>query len=106
MPDLPLVLLPAFPFDARLWDRVHIGLAEHAELITPDPRGFGGPPLGDAEPDLAVIAADVLALLDRCGLDRVLLGGCSMGGYVAMAVRRAAPERVGGLLLIDTKPTA
>lgn len=106
MPDLPLVLLPAFPFDSRLWDRVHTGLAEHAEVITPDPRGFGGPPLGDAEPDLAVLAADVLALLDRRGLDRVLLGGCSMGGYVAMAVRRAAPERVGGLLLIDTKPAA
>jgi pimeloyl-ACP methyl ester carboxylesterase len=34
-----------------------------------------------------------------------VLGGCSMGGYLAMAVLRLAPERVGGLVLIDTKAT-
>jgi pimeloyl-ACP methyl ester carboxylesterase len=102
----PLVLLPPFPFDSRAWDRVRLGLAEHARVITPDPRGFGRTPLDGAEPDLSVIAADVLALLDRLELDRAVLGGCSMGGYEAMAVLRAAPERVGGLVLIDTKHTA
>ncbi|HEV2782061.1 MAG TPA: alpha/beta hydrolase [Actinophytocola sp.] len=103
---IPLVLLPAFPFDSRLWDRARTGLAEYARVITPDPRGFGRTPLDDAEPDLAVVAADVVALLDRLSLDRVVLGGCSMGGYVAMAVLRLAPERVGGLVLIDTRPAA
>jgi pimeloyl-ACP methyl ester carboxylesterase len=34
-----------------------------------------------------------------------VIGGCSMGGYLAMAVLRAAPERVAGLVLVDTKPT-
>jgi pimeloyl-ACP methyl ester carboxylesterase len=102
----PLVLLPAFPFDSRIWDRARTGLAEHARVITPDPRGFGRTPLGGAEPDLGVMAADVLALLDSLGLDRVLLGGCSMGGYVTMAVLGAAPERVAGLVLIDTRATA
>ena len=102
----PLVLLPAFPFDGRMWHRVRTGLAEHARVITPDPRGFGRTPLGDAGPDLDVLAGDVLAMLDSLGLDRVLLGGCSMGGYVTMAVVRAAPERVAGLVLIDTRSTA
>ncbi|HEU5470056.1 MAG TPA: alpha/beta hydrolase [Actinophytocola sp.] len=105
MPWLPLVLLPAFPFDGRMWDRVRAGLADHVEMVTPDPRGFGRP-VGAAEPDVGVLARDVLDLLDERGLDRVLLGGCSMGGYVSMAVLRAAPERVAGLLLVDTKPTA
>jgi pimeloyl-ACP methyl ester carboxylesterase len=102
----PLVLLPAFPFDARMWDRVRVGLAEHARVITPDPRGFGRSPLDGAEPDLGVAAADVLAMLDELALDRVVLGGCSMGGYVTMAVLRSAPERIAGLVLIDTRPTA
>jgi pimeloyl-ACP methyl ester carboxylesterase len=102
----PLVLLPAFPFDSRVWDRARPGLAEHARVITPDPRGFGRTPLDGADPDLAVLAADVVELLDDLGLDEVVLGGCSMGGYVAMAVLRAAPSRVSGLVLVDTKPTA
>src|SRR3954449_4839220 len=101
---LPLVLLPAFPFDGRMWDRVRVGLADRVEVITPDPRGFGRP-VGGAEPDLAVLAPAVLGMLDERGLERVILGGCSMGGYVTMALLRAAPERVAGLVLVDTKPT-
>jgi pimeloyl-ACP methyl ester carboxylesterase len=48
-------------------------------------------------------AADVLAVADGLGLDRFVLGGLSMGGYVAFAVFRTAPERVLGLVLADTR---
>ncbi|MFI6096866.1 alpha/beta fold hydrolase [Lentzea sp. NPDC051213] len=86
-----LVLLHAFPLDARMWDV--------PGAITPDLRGHG-------EPDLDVLALQVVEELDARGLDSVLLGGCSMGGYVAMAVLRRAPERVKGLVFADTKHTA
>lgn len=102
-PDTPLVLLHAFPLDHRMWDGVRTGIAEHVELVTPDQRGFGGTPLGTEEPDLASVAADVItALAGR----RVLLGGCSMGSYVTMAVLRAAPELVAGLVLVSSRATA
>ncbi|WP_091670870.1 alpha/beta fold hydrolase [Amycolatopsis marina] len=108
MAELPLVLLHAFPVDARMWNPVREPLAARRRLITPDQRGLGRTPLPESEhePSLDVAARDVLAMLDRLELDRVVLGGCSMGGYVTMAVLRAAPERVGGLVLIDTKATA
>ncbi|MBB4908062.1 alpha/beta fold hydrolase [Actinophytocola algeriensis] len=102
-PETPLVLLHAFPLDHRMWDEVRPGIAEHIELITPDQRGFGDASLGDDEPDLATVATDVI---DRLGGRRVVLGGCSMGGYVAMAVLREAPELVAGLLLVSTRATA
>jgi pimeloyl-ACP methyl ester carboxylesterase len=102
-PDTPLVLLHAFPLDHRMWDGVRAGIAEHIELITPDQRGFGATPLGDDDPDLTAVAADVLTRLDG---RRVVLGGCSMGGYVAMAVLREAPEQVAGLLLVSTRASA
>jgi pimeloyl-ACP methyl ester carboxylesterase len=102
----PLLLMPAFPFDSRMWGRTRPGIAEHARVITPDPRGFGATPIDGAEPDLAVLAGDVVALLDRLELDTAVVGGCSMGTYVAMAVLRAAPQRVSGLLLIDGRQTA
>jgi pimeloyl-ACP methyl ester carboxylesterase len=101
----PLVLLHAFPFDARMWDRVVIGLASRVRVIMPDLRGFGRTPLA-GEPDLEVLARDVVAMLDELGLDRVVLGGCSMGGYVAMGVLRLASRRVAGLVLIDTRSAA
>ena len=91
-----------------MWNPVREPLAARRRLITPDQRGLGRTPLPDSEhePSLDLAAKDVLAMLDKLELDRVVLGGCSMGGYVTMAVLRAAPERVGGLILVDTKATA
>ncbi len=118
----PLVLLHAFPLDARMWNGARTHLEENARVITPDQRGMGESPLDGSpapslaeerasaravdQPSLDTAAADVLALLDVLGLPQVVLGGCSMGGYVAMAVLRAAPERVAGLVLADTKAVA
>jgi pimeloyl-ACP methyl ester carboxylesterase len=108
MADLPLVLLHAFPLDARMWNPVRGPLSSRVRLITPDQRGLGrtGLPETDREPSLEDAALDVLAMLDKLELDRVVLGGCSMGGYLSMAVLRKAPDRIGGLVLIDTKASA
>lgn len=106
--DLPLVLLHAFPVDARMWDGVRASLAAHTRVITPDQRGLGRSPmpLTDRAPSLEDAARDVVVLLDKLGIERAVVGGCSMGGYVTMALLRIAPERVGGLVLIDTKAAA
>ena len=108
MADLPLLLLHAFPVDARMWNPVRAPLSARLRLITPDQRGLGRSPLPetDREPSLDDAARDVVALLDKLDLERVVLGGCSMGGYVTMAVLRHAPERVAGLVLIDTRMSA
>ncbi|HVW40788.1 MAG TPA: alpha/beta hydrolase [Amycolatopsis sp.] len=108
MADLPLLLLHAFPVDARLWNPVRAPLSARLRLITPDQRGLGRTPLPETgrEPSLDDAARDVVALLDRLQLPQVVLGGCSMGGYLTMAVLRHAPDRVAGLVLIDTKMTA
>ena len=102
----PLVLLHAFPVDSRMWQAVRPELSAVTRFITPDQRGLGRSPRGDAEPSLDTAVADVLAMLDRFGLDRVVLGGCSMGGYLAMALLRVAPQRVSRLVLIDSRANA
>ncbi|WP_086819247.1 alpha/beta fold hydrolase [Allokutzneria sp. NRRL B-24872] len=102
-----LVLLHAFPLDSRMWDAVRSPLEAHFTVITPDQRGLGARPLGAAPvPSLDVVAADVVAQLESLGLERVVLGGISMGGYVAMSVLRQAPELVEKLVLVDTKAVA
>jgi pimeloyl-ACP methyl ester carboxylesterase len=92
-----------------MFDPVRDALAAKVRLLTPDLRGFGdGPSLSGPvpEPSLALLAEDVLAELDGSGIDRAIFGGVSMGGYIAMAVLRRHPERVAGLLLVDTRSGA
>ncbi|BCJ29846.1 alpha/beta hydrolase [Actinocatenispora sera] len=104
---VPLVLLHAFPLNAAMWAAQRDGLAAHARVITPDQRGFGdSTELGRADPDLDVVVDDLRELLDALSLETVVLGGISMGGYVALAFLRRYPERLAGLLLADTKATA
>ena len=103
---LPLVLLHAFPLSSAMWLEQRDILGGRCRVITPDQRGFGGSALGADEPSLGECAEDVLALLDRLELDRVVLGGLSMGGYVAMELMRRAPQRVSALVLADTKAAA
>ena len=101
-PDV--VLLHAFPVDATLWTPQRIALADAGfRVITPDLPGFGGSALPDATPSLDVMADEVAGLLDLLGVREAVVGGLSMGGYVAMAMLRRHPERVSRLVLADTK---
>jgi pimeloyl-ACP methyl ester carboxylesterase len=55
---------------------------------------------------MADLAADVAALLAALAVDQAVIGGLSMGGYVALALFRAAPQRFTGIVLADTRPQA
>src|SRR3954447_3632920 len=81
---LPVVLLHAFPLSSAMWLGQRDDLSDSCRVGTPDQRGFGGSPLGNDEPSLDHAADDLAALLDNLGVDQVVLGGLSMGGYVAM----------------------
>ena len=101
-----LVLLHAFPLSSAMWLAQREALTASYRVLTPDQRGFGHSPLGHDPPSLDLAADDIAALLDAKGLDRVVLGGLSMGGYVAMAFCRRHPDRLRGLVLADTKASA
>lgn len=102
-----VVLLHAFPMDSLLWvgQRKAVAAAGHL-VVTPDLPGFGGSARADGEPSLDVYADEVVHLLDHLAQPQVVLGGLSMGGYVAMNVLRRYPERVAALVLADTKASA
>src|SRR5690606_12733280 len=102
----PLVLLHAFPLSSAMWLAQREGLAGRFRVVTPDLRGFGGSLLGDEEPSIDVMADDVARLIRRLGLGRAVVGGLSMGGYVAMALCRRHPDLVLGLVLAATRAAA
>ncbi|HEX6888576.1 MAG TPA: alpha/beta hydrolase [Candidatus Nanopelagicales bacterium] len=103
----PLVLLHAFPMDGALWAAQRRALGrEGRRVITPDLPGFGGSPLSEAPPSLDVVADEVAALLDELRIERAIVGGLSMGGYVTMAMLRRHRQRVAAVVLADTKASA
>ena len=103
---VPLVLLHGFPLSMAMWDPIRTGLTETARVITPDLRGFGesDKPVGDYS--MASFADDVLRLIDALGLEKIVLGGHSMGGYVALRFAAAHAERLAGLVLVDSRAEA
>ncbi len=72
------------------------------DVFAPDLPGD----LVHGEPSLDAIADAAAAQLRAAGIDRVVVGGLSMGGYVALALLDRHPELVAGLALLDTKSTA
>jgi pimeloyl-ACP methyl ester carboxylesterase len=78
--------------------------ASNRRVISPDYPGFGRSPRPPAQPDVRYYAEQVRELLDKLKLDRVVLGGLSMGGYVAFACLRLFPERISALLFANTRP--
>jgi 3-oxoadipate enol-lactonase len=101
-----LVLLHAFPLNARMWD-AQLALADDGwRVIAPQYRGFDGAAGEPAATSIDDYAGDVIDLLDALHVDQAVVGGLSMGGYVAFAVLRHAARYVQGLVLADTKSPA
>jgi pimeloyl-ACP methyl ester carboxylesterase len=101
-----VLLLHAFPLNASMWVAQREALSDGYRVLCPDQRGFGGTQLGHDDPSLDEVADDVAAMLDARKVDTCVLGGLSMGGYVAMAFLRRHPDRVRALVLADTKAGA
>ena len=105
--DGPAVLLiHGFPFDRRMWRFQANALATAGlRVIAPDLAGFGQSE-GFSHLTMDGHARDLLQLLDRLHVPKVTVCGFSMGGYVALALAAAAPERLDGLVLVDTRAGA
>jgi 3-oxoadipate enol-lactonase len=101
-----LLLLHAFPVDARMWRPQVDALSEDIPIVAPNHPGFGG--AGDV-PDvmtMALAAASAMDALDAAGVQRALVCGLSMGGYVALELWRRSPEQVIGFVFADTRSGA
>lgn len=101
-----LVLLHAFPLNARMWEQ-QSALAEHGwRIIAPTFPGFDGSP--GAHPDATVddFAGQLIDLLDSLHIQQAVIAGLSMGGYVAFALHRHARRYFSGLILADTRSQA
>lgn len=103
-----VVLVHGFPLNGTQWAPQEETLAPRHRLIAPDLMGFGD---SDAPGDrsrysMDAFAGNVLAVMDAAGIERAVVGGLSMGGYVTFALWRRARARIAGVVLADTRPEA
>ena len=102
---IPLVFAHAFPLNRTMWAPQVSAMVERCRCVAWDYRGLGE---SAATPPFTVdqYADDLAALLDQLHLDKIVLVGCSMGGYVSLAFWRRHAKRVRALVLADTRAGA
>ena len=101
---LPVVLLHAFPLDREMWAPQLSALAGAGfRGLAPDLPEFGRSTPGSEAFNIDRGADVVADFLEALGVAKAVVGGLSMGGYVAMAFARLHPGRLRGLILADTR---
>jgi pimeloyl-ACP methyl ester carboxylesterase len=98
---LPVLLGGSLGTTLAMWDG-QAPLARHIRMIRYDHRGHGGSPAPRGPYEIADLGRDILALMDRLGLERASHCGVSLGGMVGMWLGANAAERVDRLVLICT----
>ncbi|MEO7080157.1 MAG: alpha/beta fold hydrolase, partial [Flavobacteriales bacterium] len=100
-----LLLIHGFPLDHAMWQPNLQALGSVAHLLVPDLLAFETAEEVPAVLTMEQLAEQLKEQLDAQGIQRTVLCGLSMGGYVALAFLERWPERVAGLILCNTRST-
>lgn len=102
----PVVFIHGFIFDSSLWDHQVPALENDYKIILPDLRGFGESTGCDGMVTLESYVDDILGLIKELNLEKPVIAGLSMGGYVALRLAEREPGIPGALILFDTRATS
>ena len=101
---VPLLLVHGFPLDHSMWVSQIEGLCDTCRVIAPDLRGFGESDVTSGTVTMGQMADDIAALLDGLEVrEPVVFCGLSMGGYIGWEFFMRHRDRVGSLILCDTR---
>jgi len=104
----PVVLLHAFPLNSGMWSEQIETLQGRWQVLAPDLTGFGdaGAPDDPSAYSVEAYADDVATFLRDNGFERAIIGGLSLGGYIAFSFLRRHHDMVAGLVLANTRAAA
>lgn len=103
----PLILLHAFPLSRRMWSRqIEALTAKNYRVILPDLRGFGENSSFADINAMEDMANDISQLFETIKIEKAIIGGLSMGGYVLFNFYRLCPQKVSALIFCDTNCAA
>jgi 3-oxoadipate enol-lactonase len=97
-----IIFIHGFPFNKSMWNMQVEALRDKYRLIAYDIRGHGNSDSGNGDFSIELFAKDLLSLMDALKIDKTILCGLSMGGYIALNAVVNYPGRFNALILSDT----
>lgn len=102
----PILFLHGFPFNGSLW-KPQIDFFQNKRIVlAPDLRGHGSGPKSDAPWMLLDYVDDLHELLVKAKIEKIILCGHSMGGYIALEFIHMYPEMIESLILVGSRADA
>jgi 3-oxoadipate enol-lactonase len=98
-----IIFIHGFPFSKTMWDRQADVFKSNYRVIAYDIRGHGGTSKGTGEFSIDIFTEDLLDFMDALKIDKAILCGISMGGYIALNAVQKHPERFLGMVLSSTQ---
>lgn len=100
---VPIVFLHGFPFDKTMWREQMDYLKATRRVIACDIRGFGKSTDEESHLSIDLFANDLILFIDKLELEKVIICGLSMGGFIALNAMIRFPSRFEALMLCDTQ---
>lgn len=100
---IPIIFLHGYPFDRTMWYGQLDFLKSSYRLIPCDIRGFGKSTDEESSLSIDLFADDLIAFMDKLSIDKAVICGLSMGGFIALNAMKRFPDRFEALILCDTQ---
>ncbi len=103
---IPIIFLHGFPFDRTMWQPQLNFLSKSNRVIAYDIRGYGKSEVGSEKSSISLFTKDLIAFMDALQIDKAIVCGLSMGGYIVLKALTTNPERFKAVILADTQCVA
>lgn len=104
--SIPIIFLHGYPFDKTMWQGQLDFLKSSYRLISCDIRGFGKSTDEKSPLSIDLFGDDLIAFMDRLSIDKAIVCGLSMGGFITLNAQKRFPDRFEALILCDTQCVA
>lgn len=100
--EIPFIFLHGFPFSKKMWREQLEFLKSTNRAIACDIRGFGESTDEETSLSIDMFAEDLIKFMAKLEIERAILCGLSMGGFIALNAMKRFPDRFEALILCDT----
>ena len=100
---IPIIFLHGYPFDKTMWQGQLDFFKSSYRLIPCDIRGFGKSTDEESALSIDLFAEDLIQFMDKLSIEKAIICGLSMGGFIALNAMQKFPDRFEALILCDTQ---
>lgn len=104
--NIPIIFVHGFPYDHEMWNMQVMSLSSKYFCVTYDIRGLGSSQAEDGQFTMESFVDDLENILLELNLNKPVLCGLSMGGYISLRAVERMEEKFSALILCDTKSEA